>query len=398
MAGLLGRLIVCGVIGTVMAAEARAQESRAAEIAAAQAEKAQRLAAPEPTAVERVLNRVERIRFDPPPVMVTFDTVLSGGGFTTGARVHRPFGDRAAVGVTGSISTKNYRLIQLDARSPGHASGRLDVDAAVGWRDATQVGYYGLGSDTLEQSRANYRMQQAYYEGGALYRPAAWLPLEGRLSYEDFTLKSGKGEEPSIETIYTPATAPGLGDSPAFVHGTLRAAIDTRPAADYARTGGRYGLAFHRYHDPRDTYSFDRLDASIVQHVPVLRETWVVSLRARVETTLGDDDVVVPYFLLPSLGGGSSLRAYPSWRFRDRHSILTNVEWRWMPNLLGLDMAIFYDAGRVAARRADLSLKHLVSNWGIGARFHGPMTTPLRIELAKGGEGWHLVFSSSAAF
>ena len=33
-----------------------------------------------------------------------------------------------------------------------------------------------------------------------------------------------------------------------------------------------------------------------------------------------DDDDQVPYFLLPALGSGSTLRGYSSWRFRDRHS------------------------------------------------------------------------------
>jgi hypothetical protein len=40
----------------------------------------------------------------------------------------------------------------------------------------------------------------------------------------------------------------------------------------------------------------------------------------------------------------------------------------------------------------------LKTDWGIGARFHGPAATPIRIEAAKGSEGWRLVFSSSAAF
>jgi len=38
------------------------------------------------------------------------------------------------------------------------------------------------------------------------------------------------------------------------------------------------------------------------------------------------------------------------------------------------------------------------SNVGIGVRFHGPFTTPLRVELAHGSEGLHLVFAASAAF
>jgi hypothetical protein len=92
------------------------------------------------------------------------------------------------------------------------------------------------------------------------------------------------------------------------------------------------------------------------------------------------------------------LRAYPSWRFRDRHSLLLSGEFRWIPNRLGLDMALFYDAGKVTARRQDLDLDGLESNVGIGIRFHGPMATPLRVELAKGREGLHLVFAGSAAF
>jgi hemolysin activation/secretion protein len=106
----------------------------------------------------------------------------------------------------------------------------------------------------------------------------------------------------------------------------------------------------------------------------------------------------VPFFLLPSLGSGSTLRGYPSWRFRDRHSLLLSGEWRWIVNRTGLDMAIFYDTGKVAGSRSDLNFSDLTSNVGVGARFHGPKSTPLRIELAHGREGFNLVFSGAAAF
>ena len=68
--------------------------------------------------------------------------------------------------------------------------------------------------------------------------------------------------------------------------------------------------------------------------MPILRENWVISLHGLLQTTLDDDDTV-PYFLLPSLGSGSTLRGYSSWRFRDRHSLLMSGEWRWIPNRLG---------------------------------------------------------------
>jgi len=106
----------------------------------------------------------------------------------------------------------------------------------------------------------------------------------------------------------------------------------------------------------------------------------------------------VPYFLLPALGSGSTLRGYSSWRFRDRHAVLVSGEWRWIVSRLALDMAFFYDAGVVAPTMEAITLRSFASNYGIGARFHGPTRTPLRIELARGREGMQLVFAASAAF
>jgi hemolysin activation/secretion protein len=116
-----------------------------------------------------------------------------------------------------------------------------------------------------------------------------------------------------------------------------------------------------------------------------------------VETTLGDENNT-PYFLLPSLGSSSTLRGYRSWRFRDRNMLLTQGEFRWIPNRLGMDMAIFYDAGKVAARRQDLHFTGMAHDWGVGIRLHGPTRTPVRVEIARGSEGVNLIFSGSAVF
>ena len=102
--------------------------------------------------------------------------------------------------------------------------------------------------------------------------------------------------------------------------------------------------------------------------------------------------------MLPALGSGSTLRGYSSWRFRDRHSLLLQAEWRWIPNRYGLDMALFFDAGKVTHRRAELDLHGLKSDFGIGLRLHGPGATPVRVELARGNEGMNVVFSGSAVF
>ncbi len=53
-----------------------------------------------------------------------------------------------------------------------------------------------------------------------------------------------------------------------------------------------------------------------------------------------------------------------------------------------IDTAVFYDAGKVtSAHRADLDFNGLKSDYGFGVRFHGPVATPLRIEVARSPEG-----------
>jgi hypothetical protein len=358
---------------SVCAPPVAAQDSRAEELARKQAEKAERLKPYVPSAAERIIVNLQRKFLELPGGFYPYlDSVYSGGGFALGGGYRWLYGDHSMWDVKGLYSVKSYKLVEVATLSPGHAGGRLKLGASGGWRDATQVNYYGLGMDSSPDDRTNFRFQQAYAGGIAELRPLRFIVIGGGLAYEDFTTLEGEGSTPSIEEVYTEDTAPGLGASPAFVHSEATAAIDWRTSPGYSRAGGFYGLTFHDYADPDDTYSFSRLDAEIVQHVPILRETWVISLRGRVQTTLDDEDLV-PYFLLPSLGSGSTLRAYQSWRFRDRHSLLLSAEWRWIPNRLGMDMAIFYDASKVTSRREDLSFDGLASNWGIGVRFHSPL-------------------------
>jgi hypothetical protein len=381
-----------------MPAGAAAQGTRADEIAEAQAAKAQKLQPYMPGTTERLVTGVKRSLVDTPNGFYPWlDSVYSGGGFTLGAGYRRFYGDRTFWDARGLFSAKAYKRAEIATNAIGVGPAHLDLRAVVGWRDATQVSFYGLGNETEPEAKSNFRLQQFYGAAGFRARGPARLVFDFNLSYEDYTLEQGTGVSPSIEDVYSTQTAPGLGDDPSFVHTTWMGGVDLRPAAGYARTGGLYALTYDSYFDPDHTYTFDRVGADLVQHLPILRENWVISLRGSARTTLNDEQTV-PYFLLPSLGSGSTLRGYPSWRFRDRHSLLVSGEWRWIVNRTFLDMALFYDAGKVTARREDLNFAELKQDVGIGVRFHGPLATPLRIDVARGSEGINLVFSGAAAF
>ena len=77
--------------------------------------------------------------------------------------------------------------------------------------------------------------------------------------------------------------------------------------------------------------------------------------------------------------------------------MLLQAEWRVMVNRF-VDMALFYDAGKVVARRSEFDLSGMKTDFGLGFRWHGPMATPLRIEFTRGSEGFALVFAASEVF
>jgi hypothetical protein len=393
--------VFCGLlVAASWPIAAAAQETRAAIIAEAQAAKARDLAPYVPGKAERIASNLKGRLLDTPEGFYPwFDSVYSGGGLTGGAGYRRFVGDATFVDARGLFSAKAYKLVEVATGSLG-ARRRFDVRAAGGWRDATQVAFYGVGGDTTPEAVANFQMQQAYAGVSGRWRGPARSFAELGLRYENYTLEDGNGSSsPSIEVSYTPETAPGLGANPTYWRTSIAGGVDSRqPSPGYARRGGLYAVSYDINADQDDgTYSFEILQAEIVQHVPVRRENWVLSFHGVTRTTIDEADAV-PFFLLPSLGSGSTLRAYPSWRFRDRHSLLMSGEFRWMPAQLMLDVALFYDTGKVASRREDLNFEQLHHNWGLGFRFHGPLATPLRIEFARGREGFNVVFSGAAAF
>gem|GEM_PF-837489 len=376
-----------------------APKSREARIGSRQAEKAKQSQPRKINKAEKWIRMAEGAFFEESvgfaPAM---GSIYHGGGMGLGAKYKKYYGDNTFWSVKGLYSILNYKLVEAKTESRDHLDKRFSFGSRLGWRDATRVGYYGLGTNTQREARANFRFQETYLDGHALFKPVRWIPLKGSVAYEHFNTTQGQGSHPSIETRYTPQSAPGLGADPTYLHSQLSAGIDWRQSEDYTRKGGLYQATFHDYRNNNGgIYSFQRLDGEVIQHIPLLRETWVISMRGRAQTTLNENDLV-PYFLLPALGSGKTLRAFDNDRFRGLHSLLMTAEFRWIPNPFGMDMALFYEAGKVTSRRGELNFKGLKSDVGIGARFHGPFSTPLRLDFAVGNEGWRLRLSSSAIF
>ena len=379
-----------------MAAPAGAQDTRAEIIAAKQAEKAKTSTPYQPTGFEKIMLKLEENFASPPNGFYPqVGTIPLGGGFSAGLGFRRFFGPRAVFDVRGAYSMKQYLQLEAAVRTPWHGRGRTFFELGARYLDAPQVGYYGIGMEGL--GRTNYTVTRTHGWGRVEFKPTSWTRLEGEVGYDDVETATGKGRHPSIETIYSPADTPGLFENINFLRGRGMAAIDSRTSPSYTRTGTFLGATFDTFSDTNDVYTHERLTVEGIQHIPILRQNWVLSFRGRMESILDDNDAV-PFYMLPELGSGRTLRGYQTGRFRDRHSILTSAELRWIVNRLAMDMALFYDAGKVTNRREDLDLDGLKSDYGIGMRFHGPTSTVLRIEGARGDQGWRIVFATGAAW
>jgi hypothetical protein len=322
----------------------------------------------------------------------------SGGGFTLGAGYTQFVSPNNTIDLRGSITFSGYKRLETQFFAPDVFNRRGTLSVLGGWREATQVNFYGLGPDTKQEALTNYAFDQPYLSATLEVFPTRrLLMLRGDVEVSQWNQKPGSGGSPSVEQVYSPQTLPGLGASPVYLHTQGTIGIDSRPARGYTRRGGFYGVTFHDYTDRDSTYGFNQIDYTALQHIPILREAWVLAFRAFAQTTYDKSGQTIPFFMMPSFSGGSDLRAYSSWRLRDLNSLLLQGEWRANINRF-LEMALFYDAGTVAARRSDLSTSGMKTDFGVGFRFHGPITTPLRIEVAKGSEGFVLNFSASQVF
>jgi outer membrane protein assembly factor BamA len=328
-----------------------------------------------------------------------FENAYSGGGFTLGVGHANFVSAYNYIDARASYTISGYKRAEVEFVAPRMFNRRGHLSVLGGWREATQVGFYGIGPNTSKDDRTNYLFQQPY--GSALltvFPTRRNLMLRGGVEYTQWSQEPGEGSSPSVETKYTPDVLPGLGAEVTYLHTQGTVGLDWRTSPGYSRRGAYLAATVHDYKDSDDAFGFQIAEYEGIAHLPILRETWVLSFHARMQHANEKDDQQIPFFMLPALGGGSSLRGYSSWRFRDQNSLLLQAEWRIMINRY-LDLAFFYDAGKVAARTKDLDLDGMKDDFGVGLRFHGPFATPLRVELARSRESsLSFIFSSSASF
>jgi hypothetical protein len=353
-----------------------------------------------PRKTEALFTRAEDILVNGVPSWHPFfESADYGGGFTLGAGYAHHVSPYNMIDVRGSYTLLGYKRLEAEFTAPHLFNRRGSLSVLGGWREATQTAFYGFGMGTSLENRTDFDFRQPY--GSAtltLWPTRRLLMLRGGVELSQWSQRPADGSRfPSVERVYTPATLPGLDAKTTYLHSQGTAGLDWRTSPGYSRRGGFYGVTLHDYADQDDRFGFREVDYEAIQHVPILREAWVLSFRAIARTTYTRSNQQVPFFLLPYVGSGSTIRGFTSHRFRDQNGLTLQAEWRIMANRF-METAVFFDTGKVAERRADLDLHGLKSDYGFGVRFHGPFATPLRFDVARSPEGTRLIVSTSPIF
>jgi len=299
------------------------------------------------------------------------------------------------------------------------------------------VNFFGLGNDSARSGASVFGMSQTVV-GASVIKPvfewsairklnlAVFGELNGR--FVDIRRKPGQSV-PSIEALYTNATAPGLASQPGFVQ--LSEGFRIKPViGEYLELN--YMGSFRQYFAPSNSqnsflrwtadlnhtfylYGYTRAAqaaprasdaagpdscATAGQKCPAIARirnlNGSVNLRLFASESINSATSAVPFYFQPTLGGQDinnelSLGSYQDYRFRAPNVLLLQESFEhsiWGP----FGLKLMADQGRVALTRADLGFSHLKHGFagGLTLRAGGfPMVT---LMYAWGGpEGQHTI-------
>lgn len=332
-----------------------------------------------------------------------FMNMVTGAGWiSAGAGYrHKVFGDLALVDGSAAYSWRGYEVMQGRFEMPKLLNDHLTLGTQALWQNLTQVTYFGTGPDSLDEDRSEYQLKSADVTAYAIVRPVKWFSLVERggwLHRPTIGEPAGsfKRGNPYIGVTFPDNPVFSVTQQPNYLHGETSAIIDTRDSRSHPASGGMYRATWTGYSD-RDTgyFSFNRYELEGAHFVSVEQDRIVLALHGWVTKSDVASTSVVPIYLMPSLGGGNSLRAFSDYRFHDNNFAIVNAEARFAI-WTHLDGAVFVDAGNVSAKFSDLNLDQ--RDYGVGLRMHTDKATFARVDMSHGTEGWKFIFKMNDPF
>lgn len=356
----------------------------------------------EPACIPRVIDVAVRTLGDGSDVRdgwyPEFTSMIPGAGWISAGPGYRRWigNDDLVVDASAAVSWRGFLNARARVEAPRLMRSRLAVGSQVLWQDLRQLPYYGSGARSARAAESLYRMRTVDVVGYATLRPRRRLAIAGALGWLGAPTILPPGGvflpgTPYTRMVFPDSDAFAREAQPGFLHAELSVTADTRDHRSHPTRGSVVRAVWAAYAERGDgPFRFRRYEAEAATFVPFRQGRWVVAAHGWLLATRTTGDAVVPFYLEPALGGSTTLRSYPDYRFHDRHLLAVNVEAR-LALLAHVDAAAFVDAGSVAARLADLDLAK--TSCGLGLRVHTRRSNFARIDVAHGEEGWRAMLT-----
>lgn len=283
---------------------------------------------------------------------------------------------------TGTNALFPLSDLEKTASAPG-----FNIYAVGRYRDFPREDFYGVGPGSVKADHADYRLRDGLNEGVIRFR-VSHLSVMGRAGILRTSILPGDDPvDPNVEAAYNEQTAPGLLRAPDFNHFSAGAWLELRDEPGNPHRGATFGVAYSRFDDRNgDAFAFRRLTLDAREFLKLGSNRSVLALRQTASLDSPDTGAAVPFYLRSTLGGGSFLRAYPSFRFRDDRLIYLASEYR-LEVHPKVELALLYEGGKVFPRTDGFSLRELRYSYGAGLRLKSPRKVHVRLDVLHGQEG-----------
>lgn len=297
-----------------------------------------------------------------------------------------------------------------------------------------KIGYFGLGPSTLPTARSFFGMRETIPGINVwwpIYQPSmVEISLFGELNGRFVAIRGSQGQpSPSIETLYTEATAPGLTSQPGFVQHGEGFRFKTKSLFLNDRIRLNYLLTFQQYIAPGDShFSFRRFSTDFSHQIPIYSKTRTLlpgshngpddcskslgehvcpeitrnfegsfGIRLFISESTAPSGHVVPFYFQPTLGGSDingaqSLSSYQDYRFRAPNVLLLRGSFEHSIWNLPIGYAFMVDEGKVALTRGDIAFNHLAHSFSTGLTLRAGGFPQVFLLFSWGGkEGTHTI-------
>jgi len=297
--------------------------------------------------------------------------------------------------------------------------------------------FYGLGPNTLPAGQAAFGMTETIVGTNAVVPLGKWgLSLFAEVNGRVPQLRPDRNETvPSIEKMYTEATAPGVSAQPVFVQPGLGVRAEPKVFNDHLRL--HYLVDVQNYGGfDSSAYSFRRWTGDFGHEFPLNKKVSLtaasnangpdsctpnpsspcplptrvsksmdtegsVNVRLLMVGSAANAGSVVPFYFDPTLGGSdldgnALLSSFPDYRFRAPNLVLLRESVEHAIPRVPLGVYFQADEAKVGLRRGDIDFTNLRETYTVGLTVHaGGLPVVSLLFSWGGGEGNHTTFNVS---